>query len=511
MAEWDESQHPRDERGRWANAGGSGDVSGGGKSDGYKTDTTPRYTKEDPIISRKKLESYQNASSARRGRIAINKDLSSRGYKLVKSHPQDGDIYRKHDGAVTKEVRVEPSYGIGNRDAHGNTLHITQNVYERGTKGGSDDEEVPLKTTFPKSKNSVDFARLDGAEIFAAGKWNGLDFSEEDLDRIVQSFEFFELGGRVPLKLGHNDEQPLTDGQPALGWVDRVWRDGGKLKADFRDVPAVVYDAIRNGRYKNVSVELLRDVVAGTRTVPLVLDAVALLGADLPAVGSLMDLQALTMSRLQGAERLVFTQAKMFNPQTGGQKAMAEDDSKLKDELQRLRDDNARIQRDLDASKAQASAATENYSKLQTETRAKEVAGRRKWIIDTLETAVRDKRMLAAARERYIRQFRIETDDEAVMRTPKTDVEQYIKENPNPYIKPASGPLDGNPDAIPVGGLPDVELFTRARKACRDWGKDPQNPMHLKDAAQAVMKADPLLAERYRALPDDHADGKYSA
>lgn len=187
------------------------------------------------------------------------------------------------------------------------------------------------------------------------------------------------------------------------------------------------------------------------------------------------------------------------------------DDSRVTEELAQLRAENARIQRDLDASKAQASAATENYSKLQTETRAKEVAERRKWIIDTLETAVRDKRMLAAARERYIRQFRIETDDEAVMRTPKTDVEQYIKENPNPYIKPASGPLDGNPDAIPVGGLPDVELFTRARKACRDWGKDPQNPMHLKDAAQAVMKADPLLAERYRALPDDHADGKYSA
>lgn len=355
------------------------------------------------------------------------------------------------------------------------------------------------------------FARLEGAEIFATGTWNGKTFVDQDLDDIVRSFEFFDLSGKVPLKLGHNDEQPLTDGQPALGWVDRVWRDGGKLKADFRDVPAVVYDAIRNGRYKNVSVELLLDVAAGTQTIPIVLDAVALLGADLPAVGSLMDLQALTMSRLQGAERLVFTQAKMFNPQTGGQKAMAEDDSKLKDELQRLRDDNARIQRDLDASKAQASAATENYSKLQTETRAKEVAERRKWIIDTLETAVRDKRMLAAARERYIRQFRIETDDEAVMRTPKTDVEQYIKENPNPYIKPASGPLDGNPDAIPVGGLPDVELFTRARKACRDWGKDPQNPMHLKDAAQAVMKADPLLAERYRALPDDHADGKYSA
>lgn len=190
---------------------------------------------------------------------------------------------------------------------------------------------------------------------------------------------------------------------------------------------------------------------------------------------------------------------------------MADEDTKLREELQKLRDDNARIQRDLDASKSAASAATESYSKLQSETRAKEVTAKRKTIVDSLESAVRSKAMLPAARERFVRQFRVETDDEAVMRMPLTDVEQYIRENPNPFLKPAQGSLDGNPDAIPVGGLPDVELFSRARKACRDWGKDPQNPMHLKEAAQAVMKADPQLAERYRALPDDHAAGVYSA
>lgn len=358
-------------------------------------------------------------------------------------------------------------------------------------------------------------AELKGAEVFSAGTWNGHEFSEADLDGIVAAFDFFQMSGQVPLKLGHNDEQPLTDGQPALGWVDRVWRDGRKLLADFRDVPRVVYDAIRAGRYKHVSIELLRDVLAGTRTVPLVLDAVALLGADLPAVGTLKDLQALTLSRLQGAERLTFVQAGktlFIQPETiGGHTQMADnDDTKLREELQKLRDEKARMQSDLETARAQASSATENFSKLQSETRAREVAAKRKDILERLETAVRDKRMLPSGRERFVRQFRIETDDEAVMRMPLTDVDQYIRENPNPYIKPASATLDGG-DSIPSGGLPDRELYSRARKLCRDWNKDPSNWVHLKDASQAVMRADPLLAERYRELPDDHAAGKYSA
>lgn len=95
----------------------------------------------------------------------------------------------------------------------------------------------------------------------------------------------------MPLKLGHNGDQPLTDGQPALGWVSRVYRDGRKLLADFIDMPTSIYEMVKAGLYKFVSVELAKNVLAGTREIPWVLDAVALLGADQPAVGTLKDLQ----------------------------------------------------------------------------------------------------------------------------------------------------------------------------------------------------------------------------
>jgi hypothetical protein len=354
---------------------------------------------------------------------------------------------------------------------------------------------------------------IKGAEIFASGTWNGLDFTEDDLDRLVQSFEFFQLSGSVPLKLGHNDDQKVTDGQPALGWVDRIWRDGKKLLADFRDVPKVVHDAIRNGLYKHVSVELLRDVTAGTRTVPLVLDAVALLGADLPAVGTLKDLQALTMSALRGQsrERLAFTQ--VFTNQVGDHKHMAEKDTtQLEAELAALRAAKEQAERALGLANARAVQNEEQFTKLQEETQKAKVAAHRKTILDTFEAAVRSKAIQASTRERFLRFSKVETDDEACMRVPLSDVESYIRENPNPFIKSVAGTtVGGDPDEIPSGGLPDRELMARARKLCRDRGKNPEHWEDLKSAGIAIMRADPMLAERYRALPDDHADGKYSA
>jgi len=354
------------------------------------------------------------------------------------------------------------------------------------------------------------FADLKGADIFASGQWNGLDFSNDDIDQIVKAFEFFNMSGCVPLKLGHNEEQKMTDGQPALGWVDRIWREGTKLKADFRDVPQIVHDAIRKGLYKNVSIELLRDVVAGTRTVPLVLDAVALLGADLPAVGMLSDLQALTMSasRPEGRERLIFTQA--ITSTVGDDNTMA-DDPKLVAELEQLRQLRQRLESDLSIANSKATQEAEKFARLDADTKIAKVALHRKELIGMLETAVKDKRIQASARERFLRFSKIETDDEACMRVPTSDVESYIRENPNPFVKMSAATGAGNPDEIPTGGLPDAELMARSRKLCRERGKNADNWEDLKAAGIAVMRADPALAERYRLLPDDHADGKYQS
>lgn len=140
---------------------------------------------------------------------------------------------------------------------------------------------------------------IDGANVFKVGTWNRQTFTEADLDGIVRAFGETGSAGRVPLKAGHDDAQPLTEGQPALGWVTKLWRAGQDLFATFSDVPTIIYDAIRSGAYKFSSIELLKNVTKDGKKFPFVLDAIALLGADIPAVDGLQDLQRLT----HGAER----------------------------------------------------------------------------------------------------------------------------------------------------------------------------------------------------------------
>lgn len=129
---------------------------------------------------------------------------------------------------------------------------------------------------------------LNGIEIFSAGKWNGDDYTERDLDDMVSAFA--AVGFEPPLKLGHNAQQEaalMQDGAPALGWVGRVYKQGTKLVADFKELPQKLYEAMKRGNYKRVSSEVYWNYTSNGKTFPRVLKAVALLGADIPAVTNL--------------------------------------------------------------------------------------------------------------------------------------------------------------------------------------------------------------------------------
>ncbi len=147
---------------------------------------------------------------------------------------------------------------------------------------------------------------LQGVEIFASGTWNGNTYTEKDLDEIVRAFN--ETGLKPPLKLGHDERQILANnsGMPALGWVKNVYRKGKKLLADIVDVPKRIYEAIKRGAYKKVSSEIFVNYTHNNKVYPYALKAVALLGADVPAVTSLADVEALYTA--QGQKYITFTQ-----------------------------------------------------------------------------------------------------------------------------------------------------------------------------------------------------------
>lgn len=153
---------------------------------------------------------------------------------------------------------------------------------------------------------------IRGVEIFAAGRWNGDDYTEQDMDAIVQSFEETKAKLRPYLKLGHGKKQTLIekDELPSAGFIDRVYRVGKKLVADFSNIPDKIYELIKRRAYDRVSSEIFVNMKIGDKTYPYALKAVALLGGETPAVQDLNsilnlyqnDYESISFSSVQGCE-----------------------------------------------------------------------------------------------------------------------------------------------------------------------------------------------------------------
>ena len=142
---------------------------------------------------------------------------------------------------------------------------------------------------------------INGVEIFRAGTYKlrrgdgsteTITYSDKDVAELAENTNALLAAKKhePPAKLGHDDDQALAKmaGLPAIGWVKRVIAKGASLYADFGQVPELVAEAIRRGRYKHISSEIydgtqtrenFGDIVKG-----LSLRAVALLGADVPVV-----------------------------------------------------------------------------------------------------------------------------------------------------------------------------------------------------------------------------------
>lgn len=135
-------------------------------------------------------------------------------------------------------------------------------------------------------------ADLKGVEIFAEGVWNGNQINSDVLQNIVKGYEATKDFIKPVLKLGHNDSQDLLqkDGLPAAGWVSNLYIKGKKLFADFVDIPEKIFELIKKKAYRKVSVEIFNGYTFDGKDYPNLLGAVALLGADTPAVLTLNDI-----------------------------------------------------------------------------------------------------------------------------------------------------------------------------------------------------------------------------
>jgi hypothetical protein len=396
----------------------------------------------------------------------------------------------------------------------GSNLIVTQGNHRVAAARLGGMERVPVLFLTPKGKSKFGAEQpmlLKDAEIFQAGNWPGqnaskVQFTEGDLDAIVSSFSVLSLAGRVPLKLGHDGADVRTsDSAPALGWVEAVRRSGNKLLADIRLTSDKLAEGIRAGAYKFVSIELLRNVQAHTRQIPWVLDAVALLGASAPAVGTLRELSTSMQSfrragglRFRG-ERLAFKREDV-NPSTGDTTVM----------------DEAAVQAAIakavkDASEglttkftAQVNELTTKLSTAEAETKKAQATAHRFAVLAPLEAAIKSGELNAAAKDKFIT-FNGLTDDTKVMLTTVAQAETFVKDAKEmPQYKGPGAPKRGKTteaeDTAKFTEMSTAEVVTfRVHERVLKLGEKITDFDALERAQRYVLSADRHLATQYFA------------
>jgi len=231
----------------------------------------------------------------------------------------------KYDTFARKNIAPGLDIILGIKDGKSETQAYRFNkdkfTAEEARKWLDDHKEKPLSfepAASPDEKKmsdeycpAVDFSdklfSLDDKVIMRAGKWNGVEIKEQDLDDMVKAFS--EIKKDIPLKLGHDSKQEILqkDGYPAAGWVASLKRSGDKLVASFRDIPRAVKELIDNKAYNQVSAEIAFNYSDNGKKYPRFLKGVALLGVDLPAVSGLGDFLALYSDESQKTVNINFT------------------------------------------------------------------------------------------------------------------------------------------------------------------------------------------------------------
>ncbi len=330
------------------------------------------------------------------------------------------------------------------------------------------------------------------AEIFAVGKWNGFDITQQMLIDLANNFGRLTDVVDVPLKFGHNDEQKMTDGEPALGGVSAVWVEGEKLFAKFTDIPDIVYNAIEKKQYKNVSIEALFDVDHKGVNYGTVLTAVALLGVDMPAVNTLADLTTyMTANNLAFSSHATFSKKPINH--SGGSMMTPEEQAEF-DRLKAETTSQKKVIADNATSAAEFTAKdAEKDAKIKTLEKSGEdakFAAAKATVEDDLETLVKDNKITPAQRDKLMTDFSADTIGN-VQFTINT-----LKDNTKVENKKEQGKTD-------TDNKDDSELSADDQVSIKASEFAATNKVSFSAAVSHVLKTNPVLAREYANLNDE--------
>ncbi len=133
--------------------------------------------------------------------------------------------------------------------------------------------------------------KVKAVDLLRPGKFKvmsgrDVEITAADLEDIERNFQSFK---QAPMVLGHKLESDTA----AVGWPERIYLSGGKLKGDFEHIPKEVGAAVNSKQFRKISLSLQKGF-KGLKG--LVMKHVGLLGAALPAVEGLDDVPAIEFS-----------------------------------------------------------------------------------------------------------------------------------------------------------------------------------------------------------------------
>lgn len=143
---------------------------------------------------------------------------------------------------------------------------------------------------------TIETTTLEGMNLFRAGRWmvDGklMTFDIDFLDKVIANFNAGYMEPYIKITAdGQHTPQPPIFRNLAFGWVDKLWRIGERLYANFKDVPLQVAEGIKKGLIKKRSVEIPLNFTLGNgEKVGPVLKAALFFGQGRPLVHGLEDL-----------------------------------------------------------------------------------------------------------------------------------------------------------------------------------------------------------------------------
>lgn len=178
--------------------------------------------------------------------------------------------------------------------------------------GKREDVYEPASGTW--TMRNVEVFREGAALKQVRGEWKKLEFTADDVIEFVEAFA--ELEWQPPVKITHGSDQAMVlDTLPTIARATALRaaevtrkRDGRSVLAalaDLEKVPPALYEAIRDGKFPQRSIEFWRGAIPrirGEGSYPMALKAIALLGDELPAVRGMPALDVAPAKFEAGAE-----------------------------------------------------------------------------------------------------------------------------------------------------------------------------------------------------------------